>query len=179
MVSLIENITSALEPLKTKAVNRYMGKNHQPSIVADKENRHDNGHNGDLSLDDKEFTTISVKALILFLEDFLETRLNSKLYSNLQETPSPVSPWLRYKQSNDIAPKKAARAYEHAAKASRGITASKSDYNKSHELKDIYALIRDLRRLHECGINYLNVSNKKELINSIISAVNNSSRLSF
>ncbi len=171
MISIVENASSILKPLETRAIDKYVEEKHPDVKSATKDRRnkkHDNTNNNE----EDGFTTISVKALILFLENFLEERLNSKLNLNSPEKPTQESPWLKHEPSNDMQSKKAANAYAHAAKAAR-ISVNKIKHSSAPELKKIYELIKDLRRLQECGVKYLNVESEKALINGIIDAVKN------
>jgi len=175
MFSLVQNISSALKPLKSEATDARFEKKRDSLNKSDK-NTHNKHFDGEL-FNDEEFTTISVKALILFLEDFLETRLDSNMHHEKIAPKPTLSPWLKYEQSNDMPPpamppKEASNAYIHAAKASRG-SVKKIEAATSPELKNIYSLINDLRQLQDCGVKSLNVNSEKALINGIITAVKN------
>ncbi len=169
MLSLVENISSILKPLETRAVDAHIEEKHLDIYAKNKGRKKKNSGNTNINEDD--FTTISVKGVILFLEDFLEARLNINLQNNeTEQNQNTIKPWLRGEQSNDTPPQKAANAYAHAAKVSR-ISVHKVNHNSSPELKSIYTLIKDLRHLQDYGIKYLNIGNSEPLINAVITAV--------
>ena len=183
MFSLVQNITSALKPLEPEAVDARLGKKPNKQGVTDDEHsgRHENS---DISVgtDTGEHSILSVKSIILFLEDFLELRLSSALpdHSHSGEQLS-FAPWFSKRQSNDasgsLRSQKAIKAYAHAAETVRkiekherhGQEAVKDDAQM--QVKSIYALIRDLRGLQESGTGYLKINSQKTFLDGIALAV--------
>ncbi len=118
---------------------------------------------------------LSVQALILFLEDFLESRLGAKLHKDVPKEPNAFEQWFRKKPDNCNA---AAQAYKHGAKTAQSKTYSSSLKQKQSEmdLSHVYGLIRDLRHLRKSGIHVLRLSPDTDFMNGIALAIERAQR---
>ena len=167
MFSFVQNITSALRPLEATAVDSRF-----------REKQRDSGTGGHRLArkpqqdTDEDYSTLSVRALILFLEDFLEVQLGAPP----AHTRHTQAPWLKEPHSNDIptGSGNAAKAYAHAARTRTIQTPVRSGMPEKpddEELKHIYLLIQDLRHLQKHGQQYLNIENNRTFLDSIARAV--------
>ncbi len=185
MLNIVQNLTSVSKTQGIEKTDANVRKE-QRDIEVINENRHkkhgDKGspNNNTNNNKDEAAPPISIKSIILFLENFLEERLDLEINhderENYHKVKSNISPWLKQSHSNDVQPRKAVNAYAHAAKVSR-ISVNKIHHSDIPELKNIYTLIKDLRKMDERGVKHLNISSNKSLINSIIVAVNNTKQL--
>ena len=176
MFSVIQNIASALNPLETKAIDARLEKRrHNSDNLIDEES----GFNSPSAMDKEDRSSFSTKALILFLEDFLESKLGTKSSTNSNDVEqASFAPWLKTNHSNDeeaIKSKEAAKAYKHAFEVLRAPLKTFKGHNvnisRQEELKNIYSLIMDLRDLQDNGVQHLIISNKKTFIDGISDAV--------
>ncbi len=121
-------------------------------------------------LDQDHRPILSVQALILFLEDFLESRLGSKLRDAPEVKPNSFDRWFKKKPGNCNF---AARAYQQGAKTARGAGGHVDVSVGSHEtdLSHIYGLIRDLRALKISGVHVLRLESDTDFIDGISMAV--------
>ena len=183
MFSLVQNITSALKPLEPEAVDARLGKKPNKQGVTDDEHsdRHENSDTT-VGTDTGEYSILSVKSIILFLEDFLELSLSSALPDDSHSGEQlSFAPWFSKRQSNDangsLRSQKAIKAYAHAAETVRRVEKSEryeQDTAKNDaqmKMKSIYALIRDLRGLEEGGVGYLKINSQKTFLDGISAAV--------
>lgn len=111
-----------------------------------------------------EFSTLS---LIKFLESFLEDRLG-KLPESHSDEDIIQSRWLDKRSANQNIAKKAIQAYSHAAEIARGRLQKTP---QEADLRVVYALLQDLRRLHERGVNVLSVHQDQSFLRSVREAV--------
>ena len=174
MFSIVQNISSALDPVKAD----------QP--VGDKKHESDQGQNqekleSDSSaiIEESGDSVLSVQAVIMFLEDFLEKQLESKraVKSKKPEQSNSFSKWLDKGSANSndasVQPKQAANVYAHTAKTTKNYVNKRvRSGSPSHsDLKDVYDLIRDLRQLRERGIFHLKIASDRAFLESIKFAV--------
>lgn len=175
MFNLVQNITSALKTYETKATDTRMGhKDNATDYTTGISSDPENTHNPENQAEDDD-SVISVKALILFLEDYVETRLSSKL-KPVRDSGKGDSfvPWMRQGHSNsNVESKNAAHAYAHSSDISR-----KQQYGKAPardlihgELKDVYSLVQDLRQLQKNNVNFIKIDNDSRFLDSIYKAV--------
>lgn len=175
MFSVIQNITSALNPLEAKAVDTRLEKKRHNPIDIDEEHSSDNS----VVMEESESSNLSIKALILFLEDFLEARLGTKPATDSSNTQQDsFAPWFKASPSNDgvdIKSKNATNAYKHGLEVLRAplktFKGNTPDISRQEELKNIYSLIVDLRQLQDSGVRYLDIGSKKTFIDGISFAV--------
>ncbi len=183
MFSVIQNITSALNPLEAKAVDARLEKKRHNPIDIDEEHNSDNSDNS-VVMEESESSNLSIKALILFLEDFLEARLGTKPVTDSSNTQQDsFAPWFKASPSNDgvdIKSKKATNAYKHGLEVLRAplktFKGNTPDVSRQEELKNIYSLIVDLRQLQDSGVRYLDIGSKKTFIDGISFAVDTAKR---
>ena len=176
MFNLVQNITSALKTYEAKATDTRMGHkdnatDYTTGISSDPENTQSpetQSYNDD--------SVISIKALILFLEDYIETRLSSKLKPTRERSKDDTfAPWMRQEHSNsNIESQNAAHAYAHSSDISK-----KQQYGKAPErdlihgdLKDVYSLVQDLRQLQKNNVNFIKIDHDSRFLDSIYKAVN-------
>ena len=110
MLSIIQNITSVLNPIEPKKIGEGFSKKHHDKSYISK----DHPENEDQAMSEKDYEIFSITSIIKFLEDFIESRLGSKSFDNNNIEQSQIAPWLKTTQSNDQ--KIATKAYAHAAK---------------------------------------------------------------
>lgn len=180
MFYVVQNITSALKPLERKAVDSRLGKKSKHANKTE--------HNSPETIDDRdtvsdddfgEYSILSIKSILLFLEDFLELHLSSILPDESHQGEQlSFAPWLSKQRSNDfnVDPRSngAAKAYAHAAKTIGKPLQQKSGQQKQvmpEKVKNVYALIRDLRNLQDNGIGYLKINSQKTFLDGIYLAV--------
>ncbi|PCJ99057.1 MAG: hypothetical protein COA45_06330 [Zetaproteobacteria bacterium] len=190
MFSLVQNITSALKPLETEAVDARLGKKPKKSTTTsddlDDEVAKTHENHDDLREEQTDdYSILSIKSIILFLEDFLELRLSSVL-SDREHKGEQLSfaPWFSKRQSNDsgtsVRSKNAIKAYAHAAETSgRAVYYKPQQQDDVKEkqasqiqVKSLYSLIRDLRKLQQRGTGYLKINTQKTFLDGIYLAVN-------
>ncbi len=179
----VGDIYSVQKSLEARAVDTYSSSNEKyRNIKLKKYQGNKNKENED---NEGDYITISVKALILFLENIIETRLNTNLYfdnegNNIKKDDNVnISPWIKNKPSNDIKIRNAVNAYKHVANSvcrSDGINSNNISHNLTHinniDTKEIYSIVNDLRYLQDNGIQYLNINNKISLVEGVIDAIN-------
>lgn len=181
MFSLVQNITSALKPLETEAVDARLDKQpKKPRVTEDEHSERHDDNDSTMGTDIGEYSILSVKSIILFLEDFLELRLSSALSDHSQSGEQlSFAPWFSKHQSNDLSgslrSQKAIKAYAHAAETVRKIDKRERRGQEATQdeaqMKNIYALIRDLRVLQEGGTGYLKINSRKTFLDGIALAV--------
>lgn len=120
-------------------------------------------------LEEESGQILSVQALILFLEDFLEARLGSKLQPPKEEPQNSFQQWFQKKPSNV---NEAAQAYAHGSKTARRVAKPQAINSKGEtDLSHIYRLIVDLRDLKTSGIHVLKLVPDTDFIEGISLAV--------
>ena len=175
MFSLVQNITSALKPLGTEAVDARLEKKRYTYEDLPDEDR--GALQEEPSGEEGEFATLSIKSVILFLEDFVEARLASRLDPDKAMKHADMAPWFKQEQSNDTKAaqtKQAANAYARAAKTvgRSGRRPQQQIHTTGQaELKNIYGLIKDLRYLNELGVKVLAVHNQMTFLDGVFYAV--------
>lgn len=113
---------------------------------------------------------LSVQAIILFLEDFLESRLGERLKKDAVETQNAFEQWFEKKPSNC---NEAVQAYQHGAETSQFSLKHSSPQSSQQDidLSHIYGLIRDLRDLKDSGVYVLRLASDMDFIHGISFAV--------
>lgn len=171
---MVQNITSAFKPLQVEAADARLGKKKGEELEGTDDQGRKHQKNSD-NTKEKEFSSLSVKALILFLEDFVEARLEAKLRSQENRSESDVMPWLKSAQSNDTERKApsgdAARAYAQAAKTAPRKNMFRPQNKINIDLKHLYTLIQSLRALELEGVKYLSIDTSLEFLEAVNSAV--------
>lgn len=165
MFSFVQNITSVLKPYETKAVDARLKRRGRDDSTAPQD--HKAPKHSEVVSEAQEGQVLSVESLILFLEDFLESRLDSKLNSGSMVDDDSFAPWLKQEHSNNNT-NAAAQAYAHCAK-----TAQRNHRTKpvKTDLSLVYGLIRDLRRLKALGVKVLRLDEACNFIEGISAAV--------
>lgn len=199
MFSFVQNIVSALEPLKIGAIDSRFEKNNDQVQVdqdASGENSQDQSFNEESlsSLEEGHSNSFSVNSLIYFLEDFLESSLSSNIdvFSPKNQHHgndiSTIKPWLKPAHNNNINrqrstsdntnayAKQAAYAYADRASSTNRIKRDQdrdkaTQTNKQDNLHNIYNLIRDLRVLKRSGVTHLNVLDNATFLDGVNSAI--------
>ena len=124
------------------------------------------------SQNDEQGELISVQSALLFLEGFLEARLDRAL----QITDSAVRPqsnWLKFDAQNQNT-SLATKAYQHASEISKKLRFSNrlpASNNSSEELKSIYMLIQDLRMLIDRDIYTLRLDQEDGFLAAVAKAI--------
>jgi hypothetical protein len=121
---------------------------------------------------DYEQSTISVQSALLFLEGFLEARLDTFFQDedSVSKTENRKS-WLNPLVSNQNT-SVANKAYRHAAEISGQSDAKVGKaFKKSEELRAIYQLIQDLRWLSDNGTEYLKIDTDSSFLEAISQAI--------
>ncbi|MGH1374943.1 MAG: hypothetical protein ACRBCK_01235 [Alphaproteobacteria bacterium] len=160
MFDLVQNIASVLKPANVQEVSHGF----QEKRAQERDNRNSSHSEGDGDAGRTgENTILSVKAVILFLEDFVETRLASEApFQDGTSDDAVLAPWMRNRPSNSNQPEHtlpddAANAYTRTARSSQyQPKANKIDDQES--LRTVYGLIKDLRSLKARGITHLSIS---------------------
>lgn len=176
MFYLTQSINSALKPLEIEAVDARLGKNTQKFDVMDDEYPDNDNAENVMGINAEEYTILSVKSIILFLEDYLEERLTSTVYDhNNKEDKILFPPWFSKQQSNDIGgkviSKAAIAAYAHAAEISYNSGKFEFPRDIDLQLNAIYSLIKNLRVLQGNGVEYLKIYSRRTLIKGVVAAI--------
>lgn len=171
------SITSALKPLEPEAVDSHV-RDRKKDAQSNSKDHPTSDHSDDSALDTAQdsMSVLSVKALILFLEDFIEAHIGAKQQDSVQPAAAHFQPWMRVEHSNANHPVpsvKAANAYSHVSQAVK--SSEKSDHTKhpakAQKLTSIYALLRDLRALQSDKVQFLKIQNDVSFIEGILLAV--------
>lgn len=182
MFSIVQNISSVLRPASN---DHTFEKDDDHTDKRDVRARVHDDTDGDEDASAGSF--LAVQALILFLEDYLETRLVSKSLqsSSLSEdTYNEEGLSMSWRgpealNSNDkvAGARDAAKAYAHMARVSSGkVSARQSGRgHKKSNLKEIYSLIRMLRQLRDQGVLYLRVDHGVSFLEGIKRALSEQS----
>ncbi len=166
MSDLVQNIASVLKPANVQGVAHDLPKQRGRS-------RRDNPHFAKNHEHDNEGAVLSVKALILFLEDFVEARLDSAQVKSNTDTVEDLvfAPWMRHKPVNsnsqrDVRPDAAAKAYTRVA---YGASYQPKTVEVAHKesLRVVYGLIQDLRTLKAKGVTHLSISSDQNFLDGI------------
>lgn len=161
MFSIVQNISAALRPASND--HSYDRRDHQGegrSATGDRSDRerlyetHETG------------SVMRVRSLLLFLEDYLENRLLPRQTA----IPEDISPQNRMPKSwrgpdaaNMNKEKRdahyAAKLYAHVSQTAsvQSLAQTEMVRSLSEELREVYALIRNLRELEAKGVGYLRV----------------------
>ncbi len=176
MFSLVKSINSALKPLEIEAIDSRLDKNNNKfnGMSSDRSDVNEDAKS-DFSAD--EHIILSVKSIILFLEDYLEAKLSSKApKSEFSEGDNDIAPWFKQNHSNDIVgssvnSKKAVTAYSHAAEISHKSNKFRQQGKTDIQLQFVYSLINNLRVIHNNGIEHLKIDCRKTFIYGVADAV--------
>lgn len=170
MSDLVQNIVSVLKPANVQGVAHDVSKQRRRS----RDNPHfAKNHEHDCVEHENEGAVLSVKALILFLEDFIETRLDSTQLKSNNDTVDDLvfAPWMRHKPINsnsqrDVRPDAAAKAYTRVA---YGASYQPKTVEVPHKesLRVVYGLIQDLRTLKARGVTHLSISSDRNFLAGI------------
>lgn len=164
MSTEVPNI-GGIRPYETESLDARLEKRRREQQQKQQHNFQDS----DQHVDKENGQILSVKALTLFLEDFLESRLGVKSAPVQEEKQNSFQQWFQKKPSNMNA---AAQAYAYGSKTSKRrqkseATPSRDDANLSH----IYQLIVDLRALQKSGVYVLQLVPDRDFIEGISLAV--------
>ncbi len=176
MFSLVKSINSALKPLEIEAIDSRLDKNNN-KLNSVKGYRSDINEDGKSDFSADEHITLSVKSIILFLEDYLETKLSSGTrISEFSENNNDLPPWFKQNHSNDIVgssvnSKQAVTAYSHAAEISHKSNKFRQQGKTDIQLQFVYSLINNLRVIHNNGIEHLKIDCRKIFIYGVADAV--------
>lgn len=176
---MVQNITSALKPLETEGVDARLNKKPDEGVTEREQRSQTQDEDVPPSTDIGEYSILSVKSILLFLEDFLELRLSSTVSDNSRDGEQlSFAPWFSKRQSNDSGAisrsKKAVKAYAKAAKTIRKHSNEPQKQEKQlekTEIKGLYSLIRVLRDLQDDGVGYLKIDSQKTFLDGIYFAV--------
>lgn len=175
MFSMVRNIASAFKPYEAEAADARLQKEEQKSDFGGNDdsldgNRHSEFPENDVSA---EISSLSVKSIILFLEDYVESKLEANTQdSRLIDHDENFAPWFRTKQSNDVQAvpsDNAIKAYVQASKTSAAPIGPISQARAS-DIREAYALIHLLRSLEEQGVRYLKVDGHASFIDAVSQA---------
>lgn len=167
MFSFIQNIGSLRKPYEADASDAKLQRRRRDEVLDEgqvERYEHSEDHDGDGG------QVLSVQAIILFLEDFVMSRLDSRLKSDEGETGDGdfLSPWAKTTASNENDMKEASLAYAKCSKAVRSVRSSSvEDTNLSH----VYVLIQDLRDLKALGVTVLRLDGNSDFIANVRAAV--------
>lgn len=137
MFSLVRNLSSAFSAPEVRASTSHH-KDKRTSAYSSVMNRL--SYEDDSEHQSAEGVELSVEALIWFFEDYMASRLENKAGNHLDDSFSKN--WVRAGVANANAPK----ADTHIDAELDGMR---------EELKDVYFLIQDLRKLREKGVQNL------------------------
>lgn len=177
MFYVLPNITSALKPLEPEAVESQLRERkkdaRQKSGDHPVSNQLEQNHS---PITEDTMTVLSVKALILFIEDFIEAHIGAQNDDVTRPVAKHFQPWMRVEHSNanhPIPSVKAANAYSHVAQAVKKNQTSDHQKQSSNtpKLASVYALLHDLRDVQSDKVQFLKIQNDRPFIESIMSAV--------
>lgn len=144
--------------------------------VSDRKSRHHSERDDYISEQDShgqdvEPQVLSIKAIILFLEDFLEARLGTSFVQEPPEVKNSFESWFDKKPSNL---NEANQAYAYSSKiARRSYKGGSSTEERSSDLSNIYKLIIDLRALENDGVKVLRLVPDRDFIGGVTQSVEN------
>lgn len=182
MYPSVHNVNSAPKTLEAEATDARLRKHKEDQDILN-QNKRDQDENHDKRNAQSDENVFSISALILFLEDFLEARLSSRLNQYEQpERVSVISPWVSKDISNSneqrpgILPNRAARAYAHGANTIKRLVGNVSntpneDLPNEKQVQDVYHLLRDLRDLRDTGKKQLRLDGGETFLEGISKAV--------
>ncbi|MGH1404254.1 MAG: hypothetical protein ACRBDL_08410 [Alphaproteobacteria bacterium] len=172
MSDFVQNIGSAYKPYEVRSSDARMEK--KPHDKFQEEQRR-GARKFQKHTQQEEKTSLSISALILFLENHLnghDKEIDQKSAELRKE--SYLAPWMRTAYSNNntqtAETKKATNAYQHAAEINRLPSSNKRGEQKSGEDK-IYMLLQDLKLLQEQGRKTLKIENSPSFLEGIFNAV--------
>ncbi len=123
------------------------------------------------SVYDYDVDQISLRSALLFLEGFLEDRLERSTNTDDHEAEAKTAqPWLTRKVSNENL-QKANKVYGRASRLSGGLFARRPKDHSPEDLKTIYHLIQDLRALGHHGVETLKIESGLGFLDAIRRAV--------
>lgn len=133
-------------------------------------NSNSNHDKSDARFDEEDGQVLSVKALILFLEDFLEANIGLEKQSIEQKSDNSFAKWFNKTPSNL---NDAAKAYAYGSKIARRGRKVRAEVNhvKIPNLSHIYGLIVDLRSLERKGVRVLRLKPDTNFIDGISQVV--------
>jgi len=177
MFNFVQNISSALKSYETKAADANMKQKRGTADYVTGASDHSEHEDSTPALYGDDESIVSVKALILFLEDYIEARLSSKLNQiEPQKQDDNFAPWLRTEHSNANMPqtadsKNAANAYASSSSLSK-TGQERAKHKLAHgELKEVYGLVQDLRQIQKSDVFYIRIDDDKSFLDSIFEAV--------
>lgn len=174
MFSYLQTITSSFKSPETGAIDSYL-KNKRQNQNSHDSNSENTTHQEHHHYEQNETLEISVQAIILFLEDYLESKLDSSKSerSSSQTKNENNKPWLKQSHSNNnYAIKSATNAYSQSAKINKNTSVNNAQA-EHYDLNHIYSLIRNLRTLNNHGIKTLTINTSTSFLESITSAIKN------
>lgn len=169
MFEAVQQIIGFGKARETENVDARMGMRKR---LLDRDKRHEHGHAPEgKAFYDYEQNTIAVQSALLFLEGFLEIRLD-RVFPESPSSPSSHASWFKMEignQSNSFA----TRAYKHAAELSEKLRSSEpsADIRKAEDLKSIYRLIQDLRTLVDQGVEHISIESGSGFLEAIVESV--------
>ncbi len=173
MSDFVPNIGSAYKPYEVRSSDARMEK--KPYDKFQENRRRGSGKFKNKNTSREEKTSLSISALILFLESHLsdqDTEIIKK--SSELRKESYLAPWMRTTHSNgnnkSFDSKKAVNAYQHAAETSQP---SPSDATESLNSGngEIYMLLQDLKSIQRDGIKTLRIETGPSFLDGIFNAV--------
>jgi len=183
MYPSVHNVNSAPKTLEAEATDARLRRHKEDQDILNQKKR-DQNEDRDKQNAESDANVFSINALILFLEDFLEARLSSRLNQYEQpERVSVISPWVNKNISNSndqhpgVLPNRAARAYAHGANTIKRLvrptsyTESPEDLPSEKQVHDVYHLLRDLRDLRDTGKKQLRLDGGETFLEGISKAV--------
>ncbi len=179
MVNVSHIVTPFAKPLESEAVETHL-RDRKAKLNLRRRPRQNSLHSENENEADLADQTniLSVKALILFMEDFIEARLSDDPHSAMP-VKANFAPWLRVQHSNTnesavLPTVKAANAYNHSAQTINNIKSiPKSDVvsDAQDSLRTSYTLLRDLRDLQLLGVQVLRIDSNTTFLNAVFRAV--------
>ena len=171
MFQTVQQVTGFGKPRETESTDAHMGMRQKLGNQNNNKRRGSERQVDGKAFYDYEHNTISVQSALLFLEGFLEARLEGVFREDHDDVAS-YAPWLKVSVGNQNT-SFAVRAYRHAAEISaklRPIDRS-TDTIRSEELKSIYYLIQDLRILLDKGVEHLKIESGSGFLEAIAESV--------
>lgn len=169
MSNFVQNLSTALKPFAPHATDHLGYEKHKERPSQKRQNQQNK--NNEEEVQGVTGTYISTQAAILFLEDFLEHKLNAKL-QNESHSPSSnsSSSWINKTYSNENT--KAAKIYQatHSNINKRYFAASRNPEIHGN-IKEVYQVLQKLRSLKDRGILTIEVREEERFIDSIWNAV--------
>ncbi len=157
------------KPRETEQAEARFEKRRKSGILV-AQDRHDSESLPAFFIRTEDESAVSVNAALLFLEGFLESRLDKIT----RHTNTKNSSWVPDTTSNQNT-NAATKAYRHASELSGPATRNKSSENQdehsSDDLKRIYHLINDLRSLAERGVDSVKIVSDASFLDALSDAI--------